>query len=395
MLLTLNLLVFHLFSSCRSYPAIWVMAESIQGEFLQRVSKQFVNNRLPVVTWKHSKNSAVLLRSASFVAPVIRKKPVSRALTRQVTTDDLEQVGVLSTDVDAFISEIVKACPHVNEDLHASLQSSIQPPSLMFVNEADAEESIRSRLASQGSQDSLQLRGSSSSNEDSPESQRRKKSSSKGMYQSSLYAALDNVIQEWDLRTSPELFRTISEEQPMTMPGGNDGSSGQPAPLLSMSSIGPLGIVSEDNTPMSPIDLEPPLDMLESDDTDAQSQHSQELGDVFGKDIGNKKEENAHVRFASLPTNPRDWIVMDALPKEIQHWESKGLYVIGDKLVLQRVRPDMYQDCTFVPVEVSDNQRTSKSGDVERSRVGSFERCALSVCTNLPQMLYTGRALLQ
>ena len=355
-----------LFSTCsvfgHSYPAIWVMAENVQGEFLQRVSKQFVNNRLPVVTWKHSKNAAVLLRSASFVTPVVpRKRPTSRVLARQLTTDDLEQVGVLSTDVDAFISEIVQACPHVNDDLHTSLQSSIPPPSLMFDNEMDTEESIRSRLTSQGSQDSLPLSGSSSSNEDSPESRRHKKNLSKTMYHTSLYAALDNVMPQWDPRASPELSRTISEEQPMTIPSGIDGSSGQPLSLLPMSSIGPMGIVPEDTpdtVPLSPLDPEAPIDMMESDDTDAHSQFSQELGDVFGKDIGNKKEENAHVKFASLPTNPRDWIVMDALPKEMQRWESKGLYVIGDKLVLQRVPPDMYQDCTFVPVEVSGSPST-------------------------------------
>lgn len=333
------------------------MAENIQGEFLQRVSKQFLDNRLPVVTWKHSKNGAVLLRSASFVMPSVpRKKPGSRVLAKQAA-DDLEQVGVKSTDVDAFISEIVRACPHVNEDLYSSLQLSMPPTSLMFDNEADSEDPTRSQLTSLGgSQDSLRLQPGS--NGDSPEGHQPKISSSKGMYQASMYAAVDNVMPQWDPRSSPDYSRTFSDEQqPMTMTSGRC-SPGRPLSLISMSSIGPVGIVPEDDTQFSSPDLDAPVDILESDEGDGHSQLSQEFGDVYGKDIGDKADKNAHVKFASLPINPRNWIVMDALPKEIQRWESKGLYVIGDKVVLQHVRPDTYQDCTFVPVEVREIQRT-------------------------------------
>ena len=44
--------------------------------------------------------------------------------------------------------------------------------------------------------------------------------------------------------------------------------------------------------------------------------------------------------FSSLPTNPRDWIVMDALPEELNHWQVSALCIIGDKSVLQDIPED-------------------------------------------------------
>ena len=56
--------------------------------------------------------------------------------------------------------------------------------------------------------------------------------------------------------------------------------------------------------------------------------------------------------FSSLPTNPRDWMVVDALPERISQWQVNALYIIGDKAVLQHVPEDLYPNCTFVPVVV-------------------------------------------
>lgn len=56
--------------------------------------------------------------------------------------------------------------------------------------------------------------------------------------------------------------------------------------------------------------------------------------------------------FSSIPTNPRDWIVVDALPEHINHWQANALYIIGDKVVLQDIPEDLYPNCMFVPVEI-------------------------------------------
>ena len=68
--------------------------------------------------------------------------------------------------------------------------------------------------------------------------------------------------------------------------------------------------------------------------------------------------------FSALPTNPRDWIVMDALPEQLNHWQANALYIIGDKPVLQDIPEDLYPNCTFVPVEV----RREEGGRMERVR---------------------------
>ena len=41
--------------------------------------------------------------------------------------------------------------------------------------------------------------------------------------------------------------------------------------------------------------------------------------------------------FSSLPTSPRDWVMVEALPHQMTHWKTSPVYIIADKNVL-RVR---------------------------------------------------------
>ena len=41
--------------------------------------------------------------------------------------------------------------------------------------------------------------------------------------------------------------------------------------------------------------------------------------------------------FSSLPTSPRDWVMVEALPVQMTHWKTSPVYIIADKNVL-RVR---------------------------------------------------------
>ena len=58
--------------------------------------------------------------------------------------------------------------------------------------------------------------------------------------------------------------------------------------------------------------------------------------------------------------------MMDALPEQLNHWQANALYIIGDKPVLQDIPEDLYPNCTFVPVEVSESLRCGGEGDGER-----------------------------
>uniref|UniRef100_A0A8C3VF55 SET binding factor 2 n=1 Tax=Catharus ustulatus TaxID=91951 RepID=A0A8C3VF55_CATUS len=55
-----------MYSLCRSYPGLLVVPQSVQDSSLQRVARCYRHNRLPVVCWKNSKNSTLLLRSGGF-----------------------------------------------------------------------------------------------------------------------------------------------------------------------------------------------------------------------------------------------------------------------------------------------------------------------------------------
>uniref|UniRef100_A0A8C4V8I9 SET binding factor 2 n=1 Tax=Falco tinnunculus TaxID=100819 RepID=A0A8C4V8I9_FALTI len=55
-----------MYSLCRSYPGLLVVPQSVQDSSLQRVARCYRHNRLPVVCWKNTKNSTLLLRSGGF-----------------------------------------------------------------------------------------------------------------------------------------------------------------------------------------------------------------------------------------------------------------------------------------------------------------------------------------
>ncbi|NWX19456.1 MTMRD protein, partial [Aegotheles bennettii] len=49
-----------------SYPGLLVVPQSVQDSSLQRVARCYRHNRLPVVCWKNTRNSTLLLRSGGF-----------------------------------------------------------------------------------------------------------------------------------------------------------------------------------------------------------------------------------------------------------------------------------------------------------------------------------------
>ncbi|XP_027675278.2 myotubularin-related protein 13 isoform X3 [Chelonia mydas] len=55
-----------MYSLCRSYPGLLVVPQSVQDSSLQRVARWYRHNRLPVVCWKNSKISTLLLRAGGF-----------------------------------------------------------------------------------------------------------------------------------------------------------------------------------------------------------------------------------------------------------------------------------------------------------------------------------------
>ncbi|XP_006129376.1 myotubularin-related protein 13 isoform X3 [Pelodiscus sinensis] len=55
-----------MYSLCRSYPGLLVVPQAVQDSSLHRVARCYRHNRLPVVCWKNSKISTLLLRAGGF-----------------------------------------------------------------------------------------------------------------------------------------------------------------------------------------------------------------------------------------------------------------------------------------------------------------------------------------
>ncbi|KAM9767227.1 myotubularin-related protein 13 isoform 5-T5 [Dama dama] len=55
-----------MYSLCRSYPGLLVVPQAVQDNSLPRVARCYRHNRLPVVCWRNSRSSTLLLRSGGF-----------------------------------------------------------------------------------------------------------------------------------------------------------------------------------------------------------------------------------------------------------------------------------------------------------------------------------------
>ncbi|XP_052006173.1 myotubularin-related protein 13-like isoform X2 [Xyrauchen texanus] len=85
-----------LYSLCRSYPGLLVVPQIVQDSSLQKVSRCYRHNRLPVVCWKHPRTKAVLLRSGGFHSKTVvglfkSQNPSSSAPASSDSSSSLEQ----------------------------------------------------------------------------------------------------------------------------------------------------------------------------------------------------------------------------------------------------------------------------------------------------------------
>uniref|UniRef100_A0A8C3VGN4 SET binding factor 2 n=1 Tax=Catharus ustulatus TaxID=91951 RepID=A0A8C3VGN4_CATUS len=133
-----------MYSLCRSYPGLLVVPQSVQDSSLQRVARCYRHNRLPVVCWKNSKNSTLLLRSGGF-----HGKSVVGLFKSQNThpTGELMQPGFLAKGFHQLWSPV----PHMKcflnllhpyEGVWASLRSSNR-----FINTQTPFIDVGARLA--------------------------------------------------------------------------------------------------------------------------------------------------------------------------------------------------------------------------------------------------------
>lgn len=192
-------------------------------------------------------------------------------------------------------------------------------------------------------------------------------------YRNSLYASLDSSdpsqILDWEsgnMRFSVSYHDDGTDSgQPLTLSSVMNQSD-EPVSLMPLTSIPPSlyrnsfeeeelyrgdkeGGSDEVSIPFDSPDLGGGDELMETDELCPLPSIREGSG---GKGSKKLKRRSALVNFASIPTNPRDWVVMDALQEEIKDWKLLGLYVIGEKSSLVNIPTDIYPNCTLLPVEV-------------------------------------------
>uniref|UniRef100_A0AAY4D3Y0 SET binding factor 2 n=1 Tax=Denticeps clupeoides TaxID=299321 RepID=A0AAY4D3Y0_9TELE len=85
-----------MYSVCRSYPGLLVVPQSVPDSSLQKLARCYRHGRIPVVTWKHPRSKAVLLRSSGLNSKSVMglfksQNPPSTAPTSTDSSSALEQ----------------------------------------------------------------------------------------------------------------------------------------------------------------------------------------------------------------------------------------------------------------------------------------------------------------
>ena len=91
--------------STHSYPAVLVVPDKASDDTLISVASQFQHGRFPVVTWRHSKKQAVLLRSSCFVPSNSPQKVITGGALGYVQNTVLQQGAKLVGAGGKFVQQ--------------------------------------------------------------------------------------------------------------------------------------------------------------------------------------------------------------------------------------------------------------------------------------------------
>ncbi|XP_064399586.1 myotubularin-related protein 5-like isoform X3 [Halichondria panicea] len=439
------------YTVCQSYPAAVVVPDKVTDESLAKLASQFQHNRFPVVTWKHPRKQAVLLRSSSFVPSSISKKSVSASALSAVfhTSKPVDQfvhtggVGLYNNEVEQYLYNfiVVEKGEAPSSDLISHL--SIPPQRIEFERDW-RRDSIRSSRSNDSDSvdgkdndkprgramtvDGFQLRSRIGSivsqllptrkhirHRDSPSIGRRYSINKK--QQSSPIFNRKSVLEIQESYSKICIPQGTLERQPRNETDGvrlsgsleklDEGSkSASSSPKLSTArgrrkldhrrshssgqlidlQLSDIDLSLKDgptspNRPMSPIDWEAighnrtddeskddpisrPTTSTPDDEGDGSSpelggerldmqwDHYNRTPSASRDKAGAAPSYSSPGTFSTLPTNPRDWVVMDVLPNQLSLWQAKALYIVGDRALLQDVPDSLYPSCTLVPVDV-------------------------------------------
>lgn len=267
-----------------SYPAVVAVPASVSDDVVISLTSQFKESRFPVATWRHPTSKAAILRSAEFCMT----NSVSYHKAQPINNDESTIKGIPpvlpSGKMVSRQSSVVNLGG--NGIYHVSMEKLLLGIVLCVKN---LQQSPRSYSLSE-----TELLNTGEYQE----------------YNSS------------DFNSSPvppkkKLVATKStggQKPPVQVRESPDWERG------GYSTDEPDGPVFSRETQTSPdplADNQPPKKLL------LRKQDSQGSG------------VKSPTKFSSLPTTPRDWVTVEALPHEMDHWKTSSIYIIADKEILR------------------------------------------------------------
>lgn len=124
---------------CRSYPALFVMPNSVPDDSIKKFYRCYRHGRIPVITWRHPHSKALLLRGAGYYSKGVMGMLKSHQSTSGVSNSESHS----SAEQERYISAIVSATPSCtlrNSSVWGLSDSSLSINSLLLA----AEDSVMS-----------------------------------------------------------------------------------------------------------------------------------------------------------------------------------------------------------------------------------------------------------
>ncbi|KAL3842272.1 hypothetical protein ACJMK2_020304 [Sinanodonta woodiana] len=91
------------FSVCRSYPALLVVPQSVSDESIRKFARSHRQSRFPVITWKHPRTKALLLRASSF-----HSRGLMGMLKHNTTSSTSSGETTVSLEQEKYFSALVR-----------------------------------------------------------------------------------------------------------------------------------------------------------------------------------------------------------------------------------------------------------------------------------------------
>ncbi|KAK2858733.1 hypothetical protein Q5P01_003353 [Channa striata] len=125
-----------MYTSCRSYPGLLIVPQSIPDSTIQRICRCYRQNRFPVVCWRNARTKAVLLRSAGLhakgVVGFFKSPNAQTAVPSQADSTSLEQ--------EKYLQAIISSMPSYSE---SSGRNTLSGFTSTHMNTSDSSDKLR------------------------------------------------------------------------------------------------------------------------------------------------------------------------------------------------------------------------------------------------------------